>query len=57
MKWIISRLENQERDIWVGGDKVPFDDDFPKNTLCYKVMTTKPDEAIRKGNTKIKKAM
>lgn len=43
--------------LWVGGDKVPFDDDFPKNTLCYKVMTTKPDEAIRKGNTKIKKAM
>lgn len=35
--------------------KVPFEDNFPKNTICYKVMTTKPEEAIRKGNTKIVK--
>ena len=40
--------------IWVEKNKVPFDDDFPKNTLCYKVMTSKPGEAIRKGNTRIK---
>ena len=40
--------------LWVERIKVPFDDDFPKDTLCYKVMTTKPGEVIRKGNTKIK---
>ncbi len=39
--------------LWVENAKVPFEDDFPKNTLCYKVMTTKPGEAIRKGNTKL----
>lgn len=43
--------------LWVEGNKVPFEDDFPENTLCYKVMTTKPEEAIRKGNTRIKKAV
>lgn len=35
--------------------KVPFEDNFPKNTICYKVMTTKPEEAIRKGNIKLVK--
>lgn len=34
--------------LWVEGVKVPFEDDFPKNTICYKVMTTKPEESIRK---------
>lgn len=34
--------------LWVEGTKVPFEDDFPKNTICYKVMTTKPSEQIRK---------
>ncbi|MGN1314652.1 MAG: VirB4-like conjugal transfer ATPase, CD1110 family [Lachnospiraceae bacterium] len=38
----------------VGNNKVPFEDDFPKDTLCYKVMTSKPGEVIMKGNTKIK---
>lgn len=33
--------------IWVEGAKVPFEDDFPKDTLCYKVMTTRPEEMIR----------
>lgn len=32
--------------LWVENNKVPFDDDFPKNTLCYKVMTSKPGEAL-----------
>lgn len=32
--------------LWVEGVKVPFEDDFPKNTICYKVMTTKPEEQI-----------
>lgn len=32
--------------LWVEGIKVPFEDNFPKNTICYKVMTTKPSEAI-----------
>lgn len=35
--------------LWVENIKVPFEDDFPKNTICYKVMTTKPGEQIRKG--------
>ncbi len=30
--------------LWVEGIKVPFEDDFPKNTLCYDLMTTKPGE-------------
>lgn len=34
--------------LWVEGTKVPFEDEFPKNTICYKVMTTKPNEQIRK---------
>lgn len=33
--------------LWVEQAKVPFEDEFPKHTICYKVMTTKPDEAIR----------
>ncbi len=28
--------------LWVEQTKVPFEDDFPKNTICYKVMTSKP---------------
>ncbi len=39
--------------LWVEQTKVPFEDEFPKNTICYKVMTTKPGEAIRKDNTKL----
>lgn len=35
--------------LWVEGTKVPFEDEFPTNTICYKVMTTKPAEQIRKG--------
>lgn len=43
--------------LWVEGIKVPFEDDFPKNTICYKVMTTKPNEQIRKsGSAKNKEA-
>lgn len=42
--------------LWVERVKVPFEDDFPKNTLCYTVMTSRPGEAIRKGNAKIIKA-
>ncbi len=41
--------------LWVEGKKVPFEDDFPHNTISYKVMTTKPEEAIRKGNSKLVK--
>ena len=33
--------------LWVEGIKIPFEDDFPKNTICYKVMTTKPGESIK----------
>lgn len=32
--------------LFAGNTKVPFVDDFPKNTLAYKVMTTKPNEAL-----------
>ena len=39
--------------LWNEQAKVPFEDDFPKNTICYKVMTTKPGEAIRTGKKKI----
>ena len=28
--------------LWIEGAKVPFEDEFPQNTLCYKVITTKP---------------
>lgn len=38
--------------LWIEQAKVPFEDDFPKNTICYKVMTTKPGEAIRIGKKK-----
>ncbi len=41
--------------LWVEGTKVPFEDDFPKNTICYKVMTTKPDEQLRNLNKTKKK--
>ena len=30
--------------ISVNGDIIPMNDDFPKNTKLYKIMTTKPDE-------------
>lgn len=29
------------------GNIVPFENSFPQNTKLYKLMTTKPDEAIR----------
>lgn len=35
--------------LWIEQAKVPFEDEFPNNTVCYKVMTTKPGEAIRTG--------
>lgn len=38
--------------LWIEQSKVPFEDDFPKNTICYKVMTTKPGESIRKKKKK-----
>lgn len=38
--------------LWVEQAKVPFEDEFPHNTVCYKVMTTKPGEAIRKKKGK-----
>ena len=38
--------------LWVEGTKVPFEDEFPKNTICYKVMTSKPGEQIRKPGQK-----
>lgn len=41
--------------LWVEGTKVPFEDEFPKNTICYKVMTTKPTEQIRKAVIKKEK--
>lgn len=36
--------------LWVEKSKVPFEDDFPKNTLCYKVMTTRPGESLNKNS-------
>lgn len=42
--------------LWVEGVKVPFEDEFPKNTICYKVMTTKPAEQIRRKPPKAKGA-
>ncbi len=38
--------------LWIEQAKVPFEDNFPKNTICYKVMTTKPGEAIRSRKKK-----
>lgn len=38
--------------LWVEGVKIPFEDDFPKNTICYRVMTTKPEESIRERKKK-----
>ena len=32
------------------GNIVPFENSFPKNTKLYKLMTTKPDEALREGS-------
>ncbi len=34
--------------LWVEQTKVPFEDDFPKNTICYKVMTSKMGEQLQK---------
>lgn len=33
--------------IWIERTKVPFENDFPKNTLCYKILTTKLEESIK----------
>ncbi len=43
--------------LWIEQAKVPFEDDFPKNTVCYKVMTTKPGEALRTKQEKPKQAV
>lgn len=32
--------------LFAGNTKIPFKDEFPKETLCYQIMTTKPGEAI-----------
>lgn len=32
--------------------KIPFEDSFPEDTICYKVMTTKPEESLRKKKGK-----
>lgn len=40
--------------LWVEQSKVPFEDEFPQNTICYRVMTTKPGESLRKGSVKKK---
>lgn len=32
--------------LWVEGNKVPFEDEYPKDTLSYKVMTTDPKEVM-----------
>lgn len=42
--------------LWVESSKVPFEDDFPKNTMCYKVMTTRPDEMLTAAGTHKNKA-
>lgn len=36
--------------LWIEGAKIPFEDEFPQTTICYKVMTTKPGEALRAGS-------
>ncbi len=41
--------------LWIEQAKVPFEDEFPQNTICYKVMTTKPGEALRAGKRKKQK--
>lgn len=41
--------------LWVEGSAVPFEDEFPKNTLSYKVMTTKPEEMLPQGSVGKKK--
>lgn len=33
----------------VGGELIPFEDDFPKDTEIYKLLTTKPDEIEHSG--------
>lgn len=33
--------------LWVEGVKVPFEDDFPKNTHLYRIMTTKATETAK----------
>lgn len=43
--------------LWIEQAKVPFEDEFPKNTVCYKVMTTKPGEALRAKQEKPKQAV
>lgn len=32
--------------LFAGNTKIPFVDEFPKNTLAYKVMTTRPNETL-----------
>lgn len=32
--------------LFAGNTKIPFKDEFPRETLCYQIMTTKPGEAI-----------
>ena len=34
--------------LYIQKTKVPFEDEFPKNTICYKVMTSKPQETLKK---------
>lgn len=31
----------------IQGVKIPFEDEFPTNTVCYKIMSTKPDEMLQ----------
>ena len=31
----------------IQGVKIPFEDEFPDNTVCYKIMSTKPDEMLQ----------
>ena len=33
----------------VGGEMIPFEDDFPKDTEIYKLLTTKPEEIKAAG--------
>lgn len=40
--------------LWIEQAKVPFEDEFPQNTLCYKVITTKPGEMLHAGKKKNK---
>lgn len=40
--------------LWIEQAKVPFEDEFPQNTLCYKVITTKPGEMLHAGKKKSK---